>query len=338
MRKILLLLSSFLLFSHLAYSSPHLQKGDIVFQFLPSKLSSVIADVSESDYSHVGIVTEYQDKMSVIEAIGPVKYTPISEWINQGYENRITVMRFKNSDPDKIGRALDKAEEFLGRPYDLKYELDEQKIYCSELVYKAFKRGANIELGKIQKLKELKWKEHMHFIMYLEGGPVPLEREMVTPESIFQDQKLYIAYSNFPGVEEESPAEAMNDQKSHPSENDMKSERRTQNIFYEQPQLKGIWNGDYTIGKDNVVPLQLEFDSKGQFRQGTIKWGPKKIVQIISFKINNFSKEGRLLGKLHDSRGYLVDFNGQLTGKGSAISGNWKDHENNKGIFSLGKL
>jgi len=34
-------------------------------------------------------------------------------------------------------------EKYLGRPYDYRYQLDDESIYCSELIYKSFRDATN---------------------------------------------------------------------------------------------------------------------------------------------------------------------------------------------------
>jgi uncharacterized protein YycO len=46
-------------------------------------------------------------------------------------------------------------EKLRGKKYDIYFGWDDQRIYCSELVWKIYKRGANIEIGKLQRLKIL---------------------------------------------------------------------------------------------------------------------------------------------------------------------------------------
>ena len=56
------------------------------------------------------------------------------------------------------------------RPYDIHYDLDDQAIYCSELIYKAFERSTGEKLGKLQKIGELKWQAHAPVIREIEVG------------------------------------------------------------------------------------------------------------------------------------------------------------------------
>jgi hypothetical protein len=197
------------------------QNGDIVFQHLPSFLSSVIADVTDSQYSHCGIVVLKNGQPYVLEAIGPVEYTPIATWIHRGIHGQFTQVRPKNLSKKQITASIREAEKLLGRPYDIQYELDEEKIYCSELVYKAFLRGSNIEIGKKETLGSLNWKPHVEFIRHIAHGQLPLKRVMVTPESLAQSPEVALVYSSYPA--------------------------RSDEPLYDTSCLKGTWQGEYTV-------------------------------------------------------------------------------------------
>jgi hypothetical protein len=44
------------------------------------------------------------------------------------------------------------ARGFGGKPYDLTFEWSDDRIYCSELVWKIYERGLGIRIGRLQKL------------------------------------------------------------------------------------------------------------------------------------------------------------------------------------------
>jgi hypothetical protein len=73
----------------------------------------------------------------VLEAIGPVQETPLDEWIARGRSSYFAPFRIVPPYDGAIPRFLESARSYLGRPYDVLYELDDEKIYCSELI-KAF--------------------------------------------------------------------------------------------------------------------------------------------------------------------------------------------------------
>jgi len=175
-------------YSYLSYSP---NEGDIVFQsLLPNPLVIAIEGITRSEYSHCGIVVNKNNKWMVLEAIGPVKETPLLSWILQGRNFKIDVYRFKSEFQQNIPRMIEEAYKFKGRPYDIQYKMDDEKIYCSELIYKAYKNATDKELGKLIKLKDLNWEPYRKTIEYFEGGPVPEDRQMIPPVSIANSEKL----------------------------------------------------------------------------------------------------------------------------------------------------
>ncbi len=169
----------------------HPALGDFLFQSFPhSPLTDAIEGCSGSPLSHCGIVKQTEGKWVVIEAVGPVKETPLSEWIAQGRDNAFAAYRFRAPLAEKIPAIISAAEKYEGRPYDIHYDFDDTKIYCSELLWKATRDATGVKLGKIQKLGELKWQPYEEVIRYIENGALPLDREMITPRSVAEDSRL----------------------------------------------------------------------------------------------------------------------------------------------------
>jgi hypothetical protein len=167
------------------------QEGDIAFQSLPhNPLIDTIEGATDSPFSHCGILHETKYGWSVIEAIGPVKETPIATWREQGRDGHFTVYRLKPAYRGKIPAFISAAQSYEGRPYDIHYDMDDAAIYCSELIYKAFRKSTGEELGRLQKLGELNWRPYEPVIKQIEGGRVPLDRVMITPRSITEAPQL----------------------------------------------------------------------------------------------------------------------------------------------------
>lgn len=176
------------------YRESDFRQGDVLFQALGGELCDVIADVTESPLTHCGMVVEKDGKLFIIEALGTVKYTSIPEWISRTGE--FLHLRPEGIDEKKIAASALAAKEYLGRPYDMQYELDEEKQYCSELVYKAYMKGAGVEIGEKIPLGEMNWKPNEAFIRRLAGGELPLDREIISPVSVTETKYLKKIYSN----------------------------------------------------------------------------------------------------------------------------------------------
>jgi len=166
-------------------------EGDVVFQSLPhNPLIDAIEGATTSPFSHCGILHRAGGGWVVIEAIGPVRETPLAAWIAQGRGKRYTAFRLDARYRGKIPAFIRAAQSYAGRPYDIHYDLDDAAIYCSELIYKAFQRATGERLGKLQKLGELQWQPHAAVIRQIEGGNVPGERLMITPRSLSEATQL----------------------------------------------------------------------------------------------------------------------------------------------------
>ena len=61
--------------------------GDILFQTTDTPQSTAIQLVTKSPYCHVGIVFVQGGKPFVLEAVEPVKFTPMNQWITRGVNN-----------------------------------------------------------------------------------------------------------------------------------------------------------------------------------------------------------------------------------------------------------
>ena len=160
-------------------------EGDIVFQSLPrNDLADAIEGISESPWSHCGVLVREGGKWMVAEAIGTVHLTPFHRWVQRSRHCRFAAYRVNamtDADAPRLRHALD---EFMGRPYDFHYAPDDSAIYCSELVFKAFERGLGVKVGEWQRLQDLNWRPFETFIRSMEDGALPLEREMVTPVAL----------------------------------------------------------------------------------------------------------------------------------------------------------
>lgn len=152
-RSFLLLL--FLLLSHLqlkAQDSPF-KAGDLVFQDLDcGPLCDAIEKVTEGfqgyDFSHMGIV--YQDRKSkklyVIEAIGSkVRKTDLETFLQRSLDDRnrpkVIAGRLIPEYRHLIKKALVYAEDAVNTPYDDRFIMNNDSLYCSELIYEIFKKA-----------------------------------------------------------------------------------------------------------------------------------------------------------------------------------------------------
>jgi hypothetical protein len=173
-----------------------LKSGDIIFQTSLSDQSKAIKKATYSSYTHCGLILKKDEKFWVLEAVQPVKFTPLDVWINNGENGHFVVKRLKEFDaylnPTVLAEMQNRGQEFLGKNYDLTFEWSDDKIYCSELIWKIYHRTTGLEVGKLQKLKDfnLKDEEVKQKLSERYGQAIPLEETVISPQSIFESELL----------------------------------------------------------------------------------------------------------------------------------------------------
>lgn len=179
-----------------------LRDGDIIFHESLSQQSKAIQLATESPYSHCGIIYKTNNGLYVLEAIQTVELTPLKQWIARGTNGHFVVKRLKNADEVLTSHRLIKMKEignrFKGKTYDLTFEWSDDKIYCSELVWKIYERATGVKLGELQRLGDFNLthqavKEKMDERY---GNEIPFDEPVIAPVTIFNSQLLETVYSN----------------------------------------------------------------------------------------------------------------------------------------------
>ena len=173
-----------------------IQNGDIIFQTSKSSQSKAIQLATKSNYSHMGIIYENEGKFYVYEAVQPVKLTPLKEWINRGENGHYLIKRLENAKEILTSSTLTKmkqvGEQFKGKPYDIYFEWSDNKIYCSELVWKIYKQATNIEIGQLEELSEFDLSNEIVRAKMKEryGDNIPMNEKVISPAAMFNSDRL----------------------------------------------------------------------------------------------------------------------------------------------------
>ena len=171
------------------------QIGDVIFQSSPhTALIDMIEGTSNSHYSHCGIVDQIDGQWVVYEASSEVKATPLDVFTNRGRNQGFAAYRFAQAYHSDIPKVIEKTRSYLGRPYDFRFRLDEEHLYCSELIYKAFEQTTGEPLGELVRLGDLDWKPFETLILQLEDGPVPHDRMIITPIDLALAEQFEVVY------------------------------------------------------------------------------------------------------------------------------------------------
>ena len=126
----------------------HLKNGDLLFQDLDSSplchaIEQVTTGFNNMNFSHVGILTIINDKKYVLEAfVNGVDTIELNTFLNRSVDlnqkPKVVVGRLKNQYTDLITKALIAGMHLIGKEYDEAFKIDNNKFYCSELVYDIF--------------------------------------------------------------------------------------------------------------------------------------------------------------------------------------------------------
>jgi len=183
-----------------ALAAQELRDGDIVFQISRSLQSKAIQLATHSPYSHMGIVFIIGGKPRVLEATTPVSLTPWKLWAMKGVGGHVVVKRLKAATriltPEVVKKMRSTGLAWLGRNYDGKFSWSDDRLYCSELVWKIYKRAAGIEIGKLAKLKDF---DLTHPVVRMKlkqryAGRIPLDEPVIAPSAVFDSGLLTVVY------------------------------------------------------------------------------------------------------------------------------------------------
>jgi len=179
------------------------QNGDIIFQTSQSKQCEAVKIATNSKFSHCGIIYIEDGKTYVYEAVQPVKMTLFEDWISHGKDAKYAVKRLRNSDKILTNEVLQKMKTYgksmNNKDYDLYFEWSDDKIYCSELVWKIYKNGANIELCKTKKLKDFNLDHALVKSIMKEryGNKIPYNEAVVAPSQLYESDMVETIFDNF---------------------------------------------------------------------------------------------------------------------------------------------
>ena len=145
-----------------------LQIGDILFQDLDSSplcdaIEIVTPGYNNNNFSHIGIIVElgdpncinpnyiYEDNIRVLEAIpNKVTTTKLDSFLNRSIDSnekpKVIVGRLKKRYQYSILDAVKFLKNKIGMEYDDYFIKDNNKYYCSELIYEAFEKDSVFRL------------------------------------------------------------------------------------------------------------------------------------------------------------------------------------------------
>lgn len=182
-----------------------LKEGDIIFQETKGSLTQALEEGQGSKWTHVAVLFHEGGQWMVAEANKKVMRTPLHNFISNGPQERFIVKRLKNEIRPLNGEDIfflrQEVNSMMNRPYDSRFEWDDFKIYCSELIYKAYDRAFGIKIGQIQAMSDLNLSspavQRLIETMFTSLGDVFNEAEpVVTPVGMLEAENLESVFEN----------------------------------------------------------------------------------------------------------------------------------------------
>lgn len=172
------------------------KEGDLIFQTSLSAQSKAIQLATKSKYSHCGIIFKDKNGYFVLEAISQVKRTPLAQWIARGQGKAFVLKRLRHADqvlkPAVVMKMKKVGQDLSGKNYDLTFEWSDDRIYCSELIWKIYQRATGLEIGKLEKLRDFDLSNDIvrQKMKARYGTHIPLNETVISPASIFNSSLL----------------------------------------------------------------------------------------------------------------------------------------------------
>lgn len=173
-----------------------LRDRDIVFQQTGGEQGRAIQLATNSPWTHVGMLFQENGRWMVYEAVGPVLSTPLDEWTAHGADGHWVAKRWvgtEKMDAVKLRAQLHKAgQRFKGLPYDLQFRWSDERIYCSELVWKMYAEGLGVRLCEPRPMREhaLGSPTVQQVMKDRYGAAPPLDELMISPGALFDCPSL----------------------------------------------------------------------------------------------------------------------------------------------------
>ncbi len=186
-----------------------LKNGDLLFQDLDSSplcdaIEKVTSGFDNLNFSHIGIVTIIQNKTYVLEAFSNgVDTINLDEFLNRSINSenkpKVIVGRLNKKYSTLIPKAIEAGMNLIGKGYDEEFQMNNNKFYCSELIYDIFVEANNND--PFFNLQPMTYKYNDEtldtWVTYFEklNIPIPENEPGINPGGISLSKKIDIIYN-----------------------------------------------------------------------------------------------------------------------------------------------
>jgi uncharacterized protein YycO len=182
-------------------SKAQLQEGDIIFHQSQSSQSLALREITQSVWTHTGVIIRNQNKWFVVEAARGVEVTPLEKFIDRGVGKKYIIKRLRpelinQSQSQSVSNKLKTALlAYAGLKYDFWFEWSDSTIYCSELVWKAYDDAFGIQLTTPERFRDFSlngpYAQRLIQERYIaQGRQLNLDEPVVSPIALLESDLL----------------------------------------------------------------------------------------------------------------------------------------------------
>lgn len=114
-----------------------LKPGDVLLIELRCYSCSIIADETDSRFSHSAVVLGNLDNQVIVaQALGQVHALPLDRFVAQKKAGTSILVRRPHQSLEQNDLMQEFVDHWMDRPFDSAYTWDDEKLYCSEFVTK----------------------------------------------------------------------------------------------------------------------------------------------------------------------------------------------------------
>lgn len=175
----------------------NLRDGDIIFVSSSAfEEARAIQTVSKSPMTHCGVLFKEGKDWFVYEAVQPVKKTPLKEFHKPDSGETYAVRRLKDADTvlnnDNLEKLHKAVKDQVGKDYDHLFGWGNDKMYCSELVWKAYYESTRQKVGQVKMVGDFDLSDPLvkKHVEARYGKNVPVTEPTITPGGIYESRLL----------------------------------------------------------------------------------------------------------------------------------------------------
>jgi uncharacterized protein YycO len=172
------------------------EDGDIIFQVTHSSQSQAVSLASGSPITHVGLINVSEGRVTVIEAMEPVREVSVEQFVGRSSHWGLSRLNEEMENPNWADSVISAARSMKGKHYDGLFQWSDDRIYCSELVWKAYKSSLGIELAELETVGDLDLSpqpvQELIRRRTANGATLNLEEPIITPGHLIASDKLTV--------------------------------------------------------------------------------------------------------------------------------------------------